>query len=516
MKYNQLKIGTVLSYVQMGLNIILNLVYTPIMIRLLGQNEYGLYQIVTSTISMLTILSLGFNAGYIRFFSIYKERQEQESIYKLNGLFLILFSFIGVVALGCGLFFTFHLELVFSSGFTNIEYDLARVLMALLTVNLTLTFPMSVFQMIITANERFIILKLIGMLKTVCSPLISIPLLLMGYHSIALVTVTVVISFVTDILYLYYVLAILKERFLFHGFEKGLFKNLFVYTSFIAMNIFVDQVNQNIDKVLLGRYQGTAETAVYSVGFTVYYLYQVLSSSISSVFTPRIHGIVARTSDNVQAMRQRLTELFIKVGRIQYLILALIATGFIFFGKPFILYYWAGNGFDDSYIVALLLILSGTIPLIQNLGIEMQRAQNRHQFRSVVYIVMAGINLVLSIYLCQLYGAIGCAMGTAISYLLANGLAMNIYYHKKCNINILAFWKNILKMSQGLIIPIACGILINICFDLKNIFIFLLGITIYIVVYGFFVWKLSMNMFEKELILTPIRQYRTKERDGRI
>ena len=74
MKVNQLKMGSILSYLQMALNILINLVYTPIMIYTLGKSEYGLYQTVTSTISMLSILSLGFNASYVRFFSKYKQK----------------------------------------------------------------------------------------------------------------------------------------------------------------------------------------------------------------------------------------------------------------------------------------------------------------------------------------------------------------------------------------------------------------------------------------------------------
>lgn len=70
---SQIKVGTIISYLQMAINVIIQLAYTPIMIRLLGQNEYGLYNTVASTISMLSILSLGFNSGYIRYYAIYKK-----------------------------------------------------------------------------------------------------------------------------------------------------------------------------------------------------------------------------------------------------------------------------------------------------------------------------------------------------------------------------------------------------------------------------------------------------------
>ena len=58
----QLKAGVVLSYDQIAISIVVGLVYIPIMINMLGDEEYGLYSTVTATISMLTILSLGFNS----------------------------------------------------------------------------------------------------------------------------------------------------------------------------------------------------------------------------------------------------------------------------------------------------------------------------------------------------------------------------------------------------------------------------------------------------------------------
>lgn len=512
-KVNQLKMGSILSYVQMGLSCIINLLYTPLMIRILGQSEYGLYQTVSSTISILSILSLGFNAGYVRFFAKYKAKDDQESIFKLNGLFLIVFSVIGVVALICGMFLTFHLDMVFASGLTQKEYRIATVLMFLLTINLAETFFMTVFQMIITANERFVILKLIGMLRTVLSPLLTIPLLLMGYGSVAIVLITIMISFISDGACFFYVKYILKQKFIFHHFEKGLFRSVLIYTSFIAINIIVDQINQNIDKVLLSRYKGTSATAVYSVAFTLYSLYQTLSCSVSNVFIPRIHGIVAKTENNIVEQKEKLTTIFIKVGRIQYLILGLIATGIIFFGKEFIINFWAGSGYEDSYYVALLLILPGTIPLVQNLGIEIQRAENKHQFRSILYLFMALVNLGLSIVLCQKYGAIGSAIGTAISYILANGFIMNIYYHKQCNIDVLKFWKNIIEMTRGIIPPVIVGIIISRIFIFSNFIIFCIGVFFYTIIYSISVWKFSMNKFEKDLIISLIRPIWNKWRN---
>lgn len=500
----QIKIGSVLSYLQMFLGIIVGLVYTPVMIRLLGQSEYGLYNTVSSVISMLSILSLGFNSSYVRYFAKYKKADDSESIYKLNGLFLIIFLVIGAIALACGLFLTQNLNLVFKDGLTSDEYGTAHILMLLLTINLAISFPMSVFSNIISAHEKFIFLKALGSLKTVISPLITLPLLLMGYKSIAMVSITVVIAIITDTLYVVYVLTILKQKFIFHSFEKGLFKSLFIFTSFIAINLIVDQINLNIDKILLTRFKGTVVVAIYAVGHNLEAYYQMFSTSISGIFTPRIHLIYATETDEKER-NNRLTELFIKVGRIQFCILALIASGLVFFGKPFIRL-WAGSGYDESYYVALLLVLPITIPLIQNVGIEIQRAANKHKFRSLVYFAMAILNLILTIVLCQKYGAVGAAVGTAVSLVFANGLIMNIYYQTKLGINIIKFWGNIGRMSLGLIVPIILGSFLMIYVPITSIWLLFAVIVGYTAIYCISMWFLGLNEYEKNLFKAPIKK----------
>lgn len=125
--------------------------------------------------------------------------------------------------------------------------------------------------------------------------MLTIPLLFAGYRSVAIVTVTIILALFTDTMYLFFVVGRLKEKFVFKGFEHGLFKEIFTYTSFIAINIVVDQINWNIDKLLLARYKGTVAVAVYSVGYTLNNYYSMVSTAISGVFTPLVHKIINDT-----------------------------------------------------------------------------------------------------------------------------------------------------------------------------------------------------------------------------
>ena len=107
MSISQLKAGAILSYVSIGLNNIVGLLYTPFMLRMLGQNEYGLYSLVASVVGYLTVLDLGFASAIVRYTAKFRAEGKIREQYELFGMFLILYTGIGIVAflLGLGIYF---------------------------------------------------------------------------------------------------------------------------------------------------------------------------------------------------------------------------------------------------------------------------------------------------------------------------------------------------------------------------------------------------------------------------
>ena len=149
---NQLKIGVILSYVTMAIQNIIAIVYTPVMLRLLGQSEYGLYQLVYSVVSYLGLLSFGFGSAYIRFYSRLKIKNDTDGISNLNGMFITVFSVIAVITLLAGSILVGNVENLFSQSLTIQEVQTARILMILMVINLAVSFPSSVFASYVTAH----------------------------------------------------------------------------------------------------------------------------------------------------------------------------------------------------------------------------------------------------------------------------------------------------------------------------------------------------------------------------
>ena len=503
---NQLRLSVVISYIQMALAIVLSVLFTPYALGTLGENEYGLLQTANSTVAMLSVLMLGFNSSYIRYYARYKQAEDQQAIYKLNGLFLMLFCILGSLVLACGLFLAGNLELVFDDGLTAQEYATGRILLIITTITLALSFPRVVFSNMISAHEKYFFLKSVAMVESVGGPLLNFAVLYAGYRSVALTVTALTVTTIVFLFYVVYALRVLKQKFIFRDFEKGLLSSLFKFTGFIAINLIVDQVNNQVDKVLLARFCGTAVVAVYAVGINFSNYYTQFSTAISGIFTPRVHHMVISTEHDPVEQRRVLTAFFTKVGRMQFLLLALIGSGFVLFGQQF-LNLWVGPGYRESYYVALACMLPGTIPLIQNVGIEIQRAENRHHYRSVIYGIIAAFNVAVSIYLCQIWGAAGAALGTGAACILGHGLIMNLVYHKQININILAFWRSILGQMLGMVPAFGVGVLIVKFVSIDSWIKLFLFVAVYMASYLASVLLFALNAEEKAMVRAVVKKF---------
>lgn len=502
MEKSQVKAGVILSYVVIVLNILVGIIYTPFLIRMLGQSEYGLYSIVYSVMSYLTIMDMGFGNAIIIYTARYINQGNQEKQNKLHGMFFWIFCVIGVVATVIGILLYFNVDTMFGNSMTSSELDEARTMMLILIFNLAITFPMSIFGNIVVAHEKFLVSKIIKILQIILQPLLMIPLLFMGYKAIAMVVVLTITNILCLVLNMVVCIKKLKVRLNFKGFDPILLKEIFAYSFYIFLNQIIDKANFSLNQFIVGAISGTAATAVYSVANQLNTLYMSFSTAISGVMLPK----VTKMQEN-KASNKNFTDVFIQTGRIQYIVIALIITGFILFGQVFI-NWWAGDGYESAYIIACMLMVPITIPLIQNIGLSILQAKNLYKYRTLIFLGISVVNVLISIPLTKWYSGLGAAIGTALSLLVGQGIVLNIYYHKKVKLDMVKFWKNIIKMTIPIIGVIIFGVLLNKIIVSNSIVILGFKIVVYSIVYCIVIWNFSMNNYEKGLVINAMKKLR--------
>lgn len=499
-KNSEIKLGAVLSYLVIALNMIIGIAYTPFLTKMLGQSEYGLYSLVASVISYLTILDLGFGNAITIYTSKYLAKEDKESENKLHGMFFVIYIIIGIVAGVIGTILFLNVDKMFGNSMSYEELQTAKVLMGILTFNLIITFPFSIFSSIITAYEKFIFAKVINIVRIILMPVIMIPLLLLGYKSVALVILTTILNVACLLINMLYCLKRLHIKLEFKGFDFLLLREIFAYSFFIFLNTIIDKINWNIDNFVLGTISGTIAVAVYSVAAQFNNMYLSFSTAISGVLLPKVAKMEANNSSE-----EEFTNIFIQTGRIQYIIMALVMTGFVIFGKRFITLLF-GAEYITAYYIACILMLPVTIPLIQNVGLNIIQAKNKYKFRTITFLFIALANIGISIPLAKRYGGIGTAIGTAVSLIIGQIIIMNVYYQKAMHIDMFRFWKEILKMTIPVGVTFVLGVLGYQVIAEKGNIAFALGMIGYVVLYAVFMWSMGMKESEKELFRKPIRK----------
>jgi O-antigen/teichoic acid export membrane protein len=497
---NQRKAGTLLSYLHILVSNTISIIYTPYMLQMMGQSEYGLTGTASSFISYLSILSFGIGGAYIRFNTRYRAVNDREGEKQLNGMFLTVFSCLALLVMIGGLGCVALAGKLVEDTFTATELFKLRVILVLLTINMMITFVFNVVMMALQSYEKYFVLRIVALVTSVATPIINIIALKLGGRAIAITAISLAISIVCYIFYFCYARKAIHLEFSFKGFRKDIMKEIFIFSGFLFLNSITDQITFSTDNIVLSAVSGTGAVAVYTVGSHFKNYFQQFSTSISSVFSPSVNLMVAQN----QSM-QELDSLFVRVGRVQFYVISLVLIGYMSIGESFVRL-WAGEDYGDAFYMGLILMLSVCVPSFQNVGLEIQKAFNKHKARSVVYFLVALLNVALTIPFARRWGGIGAAAATLVTTFFGYVVFMNYYYWKRIGLNIPGFWKSIVAILPGLLAPGTVGYLINRFWTLDSFIDILLSALAISVVFGASVWMFSMTPYEKDLLKKPLQK----------
>lgn len=497
---NQRRAGVILGYANIIVKNLVNLVYTPMLLSFVGQADYGVFQSCNSFVFSLTLLSFGFSQAYVRFYMQGMANGAEGDIRRLNGIFLVLYVIVSTAALALGLAFAANASAIFSNGFTLEQIATAEAVIAILSCSIAATLFNSVFDANIMAHERFCFQQSRQLATSLATPFLAYILLLAGMGVVGVAFAQLAVNLVLLVLNAVFCIGRLRMRFDVRHFDIPLFKAIAVFSLWIFLNQVCELVNQNVPNVLLGAFSGAVTVSIFAVSVQIRSVFYSLSTTISNVFVPEINRIVADTDDNAE-----LTRLMARVGRCQAILYMWVLGGFAVVGEFFVRA-WAGPGFGDAYWLVLAMVAPLFIPLVQNTGIEIQRAKNKHKARSICYLVMAALNLAITVLLAPGIGYWAPAIGYIAYVALGCGVFMNWYYQKRIGLDMGYFWRRILPaIGAGVVSATAC--LAGTSFiPVANWASFFAWGVIYTIVYLAFVAAFVLAKDERIAILRKLRR----------
>lgn len=489
---NQRKSGVILSYIALILNALIGFAYVPLLLSLMGDGEYGLYQLMGSFVAYLSIMDFGMSSTVIRYYSRYRSLDDRKNAENSLGMAAVIYTVITVLVLAVGAYIYFRLDGWYSQSLSGSELQSAKWIFLVLLVNIAVSIPTKIYDAVVISHERFVFLKGATIIQTLLTPVAVVLVLLKFPYALAFVVVQTIFNLLLVGAKVVYCLGRIKVRIRLHKFSGKLFGEMMSFSFFVFLGAITDQLFWRTNLVILGGIS-TVVVAVYGVAMTIFNAYMSLSTVITGVFLPRVTTLVAQ-----DASSRELSELFVRIGRLQYLLLSCVLSGFAVFGRQFVSI-WAGEGYEDVYLITLLLIVPFTVDLIQNIGNTILQATNKLAFRSVSFFVTALVNIALAYPMAHAYGAIGCAIPTGVTFLLMNAV-LNVYYARGVHLDVGAFWKQIGRMTLPCLLAMACGVGINLIGLGGGLVELAVKIALYCGVFAGWMWLLGMNAYEKDLV----------------
>lgn len=499
---NQRKVGILLSYVYTMVHMIVNLLYVPILLNRIGQSEYGLYQLVGAIISYLNVTESLLSTGVLRYYCLYNSignEQEKENILAIsNKIYKVLSIIVAIAGVVC----IFIFRMAYKTSLSKFELAEAIFMIVIMIVTLIISLMNAVYTAAINANERFVFVKTLSIVTTALQPFAVLCMVGNFPYAATVVVVQFVINCVVQIANRFYCKKRLNVKIKFHYRDKKFERNLFSLSVSILLVVIADQIFWKTDQLIIGKMIGTAAVAVYAVGAQIYLNYSPIGTAIASVFMPRLSELLDRQKEALK----EVSELFIKVGRISFMMLSAVLVGFALYGKEFISV-WAGENYLDAYYVALVIMIPLTVDVMQNMGLTILQIKGKYSFRGKIYLTIAIINVISTIYLVKSIGIIGAAISTSIAMALGNGLIMNIYYKKVIGLDIERFWREIISIFPSTGIAFVIGKLAG-QISISNPWLSLgVHVGFFTLFYGVILYLLALNQYEKGLISSIIKRF---------
>ncbi|MBO4983388.1 MAG: oligosaccharide flippase family protein [Clostridia bacterium] len=491
------KIGAILSYLATILTSAVSIFLTPFILSRLGDAEYGVYRIVQSFTGQLALISIGLGTIASVFIAKYNVRKDENALKEKENFVamgITIATVLSVILLIIGGILFFFVDDLYANTMTSDQLQLVNKMYVVLVINVALYLFRDIFVGIVHGYERFVYCNGLKVLRILLRVALIIVLLGIGMRSLALVLCDLALTVFMLLCDVFYCFFVLKLKAKFHFFDKALFRNIFSFSLAMFLQTFVNQVNQNLGSVILGAMVVPELVTVYALALSLYLAFNSVVSSIATLYTPEAAQLVQRG-----ATEDELSDFTIKVGRIQAITSTLIVGGFLIVGRQFV-EIWTGASKMDVYYLALILMVPTVISTMFTGANSLLDAYMKRMGRSIILLITAIINIVLSIVLIRFIGYWGAAISTAVSVVVGQIIAMCIYYKKVFGFKVIRFF---IGSFKGILLSLIIALAVTFPFgylNLGNLVMLLVKGVVFVAVYGACMLLFGMTKNEKQAL----------------
>lgn len=498
------KLGIVLSYLTVVCNMISNLILVPFYLRTLGVDEYGFFQYVYSLAQYAMILDFGIATIVTKYLSMYRvngtSRDEENFLGHVK--IIVLLSIIIIAFVG-GICYQNLSGLIINR--TEEEIALAKAMLWLMIGRFAIAIIQHYYDGILLAHEKYVIARGLNVVRIVAKIIFIFLFVIASDSIIGIVTGDICAS----VICLLWSIGIAKRKIKYkaklYTFDKLLFKDAMVLALALMLQSIVTYANNALDKYIVGSFFNNSAVTIYSMALLIYEVFVEMSITVNSVFLPQVTKTIALGGNE-----ENITDIVIKIGRLQCVLCMAMFFGFGLFGKQFLIL-WTHSDIGDAWAMSMILMSGQIIHLCESTCLSVLVIKNKRMFRSILLLIIALCNIALSIILLKIIGIIGVAIGTMLSVFVGDVIVMNIYYKVKMKINVGRIFKCVYpRIVLASLITTLLLLPIRLLLE-ENTMTFFFGIIAFCIVYFALLYFIAFNEEEKKIISTIKNKIAHKE-----
>lgn len=366
----------------------------PIFTRILTTDQYGVYSVYQSWYSIVVIFATlnlfngVFNNGMIK----YPDRRDDFTS-AMQSLATTITLILFVVYL-------------FARDYFNQLFGLPPLLMILMFVQLLLSHSFSFWAARQRFEYKYKLLVAVTLLVAILNPSLGILAILnTGYKAEArILSIVLVESSIGLIIYIY---NLVKGKTFFH---KQFWKFALAFNIPLIPHYLSQSILQQSDRIMIAKFVGSSEAAIYGVAYSVSTLMIIVISAINNSFIPYTYNCLKH--ERYQDLRKNTNVLVTLVGLSTFLVVA--------FGPEVIMFFAPKEYYEAIWIippVSASVYFMFLYPIFGN--IEFYFEENK--FVVLASITGAILNVILNYIFIPIFGYIVAGYTTLFCYIVFSG-----------------------------------------------------------------------------------------------
>jgi O-antigen/teichoic acid export membrane protein len=389
---------------------ILTFILFYIIVRHIGEADYGIYLFIAAITGYFGILDMGIGNSLVKFVAQYHAEENEEKLNEVINTTFFIFLFIGIVgAVVLFIIGTFLLNFLVDDDI----FPKARAIIYILSALFIFSLSLASLKGVLAGLQRYDILALITFIMSLVSISTVIFIVVMDMGVVELVLYTSCTGLIGFILTAWYIQKLLPNVTLgFSYMRRDMFKVLLdLSMSIFLLTVFITIIYYT-DKLVIGLLVDVTLITFYEAAWKLHGVPGKVSEIGLLAVIPAASELEAK--DNLPALRR----LFLRGTKYVLALCLALAIPMIFLSKG-LLTLWMGDEYSKYYIIVQILIIAIFFDFNNYVATQILIGMNKIKKFVKYYGVVAILNLSLSVFLVQQgYGLEGVALGTTIPFVL--------------------------------------------------------------------------------------------------